>query len=164
MTPGARIAAAIDILETLAAGSRPADDVAAAYFRGHRYIGSKDRAQVARHVYSVLRHRAAVGWWVDRAGKGDVGVAPRTQVMAALLVAEGVFTKYPGLSVVMMESGFSWLPNFMWRSNKTWRAMRAEIPWVDRPPADIIRDHVRFTLQPVDVPAVEDDGPAVIAH
>ena len=89
MTPGARIAAAIDILETLAAGTRPADDVAAAYFRSHRYIGSKDRAQVARHVYSVLRHRATLDWWVDRAGKGDIGIAPRSRVMAALLVAEG---------------------------------------------------------------------------
>jgi 16S rRNA (cytosine967-C5)-methyltransferase len=89
VTPGARIAAAIDILEALAAGARPADDVAADYFRRRRYIGSKDRAQVSRHVYSVLRHRAALDWWVARAGKGDVGVAPRTRVMAALAIAEG---------------------------------------------------------------------------
>ncbi len=89
MTPGARIAAAIDILETLAAGSRPADDVAAGYFRNHRYIGSKDRAQVSRHVYSVLRHRAALDWWVDRAGRNNIAASPRSRMMAALLVAEG---------------------------------------------------------------------------
>jgi 16S rRNA (cytosine967-C5)-methyltransferase len=89
MTPGARIAAAIDILEALAAGTRPADDVAADYFRRRRYIGSKDRAQVSRHVYSVLRHRAALDWWVDRAGKGAIGTGPRSRIMAALLVAEG---------------------------------------------------------------------------
>jgi predicted TIM-barrel fold metal-dependent hydrolase len=40
----------------------------------------------------------------------------------------------------------------MWRAVKTWRAMRAEVPWVDRAPAEIIRDHVRFTLQPSDAP------------
>jgi 16S rRNA (cytosine967-C5)-methyltransferase len=89
LTPGARIAAAIDILETLAAGTKPADDVAAAYFRGHRYIGSKDRAQVARHVYSVLRHRAALDWWVERAGRSNISAAPRPRVIAALLLAEG---------------------------------------------------------------------------
>ena len=89
MTPGARIAAAIDILEALAAGTRPADDVAADYFRRRRYIGSKDRAQVSRHVYSVLRHRAALDWWVGRAGKGAIGAAPRSRMMAALAVAEG---------------------------------------------------------------------------
>src|SRR5580700_10191184 len=89
MTPGARIAAAIDILEALAAGTRPAGDVAAAYFRSHRYIGSKDRAQVSRHVYSVLRHRAVLDWWVERAGRSNIAASPRSRVMASLLVAEG---------------------------------------------------------------------------
>jgi 16S rRNA (cytosine967-C5)-methyltransferase len=89
VTPGARIAAAIDILEALAAGTRPADDVAADYFRRRRYIGSKDRAQVARHVYGVLRHRAVLDWWVDRAGKGAIGITPRSRIMAALAIAEG---------------------------------------------------------------------------
>ena len=89
MTPGARIAAAIDILDTLAAGTRPADDVAASYFRKHRYIGSKDRAQVSRHVYSVLRHRAALDWWVERAGRANIAASARSRMMAALLVAEG---------------------------------------------------------------------------
>ena len=65
---------------------------------------------------------------------------------------EGVFSKFPGLRVVLIESGYTWLPNFMWRMNKTWRGVRSEVPWVDRPPADIIRAHVRVTLQP-------DEGP-----
>jgi uncharacterized protein len=30
--------------------------------------------------------------------------------------------------------------------------MRIEVPWVDRPPDQIIREHVRITLQPVDAP------------
>ena len=88
MTPGARIAAAIDILETLTAGSRPADDVAAGYFRKHRYIGSKDRAAVSRHVYAVLRHRAALDWWVERAGRNNIAASARARMIAALAVAE----------------------------------------------------------------------------
>ena len=35
--------------------------------------------------------------------------------------------------------------------------MRAEVPWLDRPPADIIRERVRFTLQPLDLPP-DDPG------
>jgi predicted TIM-barrel fold metal-dependent hydrolase len=30
--------------------------------------------------------------------------------------------------------------------------MRPEVPWIDRPPAEVIREHVRVTLQPVDAP------------
>jgi len=40
--------------------------------------------------------------------------------------------------------------------------VRAEVPWVDRPPADIIREHVRFTLQPTDAPPDPADLARVI--
>ena len=66
MTPGARVAAAIDILGAIDGGERPADDIAAEYFRRRRYIGAKDRAQVSAHVYAVLRQRAALDWWIAR--------------------------------------------------------------------------------------------------
>jgi predicted TIM-barrel fold metal-dependent hydrolase len=39
-----------------------------------------------------------------------------------------------------------------------------EIPWVDQPPADLIRRQVRFTLQPVDAPPDSDDILRVIEH
>jgi len=68
------------------------------------------------------------------------------------LIYEGVFGKFPGLKVVLMESGVSWLPAFMWRANKTWRGVRVEVPWVEREPASLIRDHVRVTMQPFDAP------------
>jgi uncharacterized protein len=68
------------------------------------------------------------------------------------LITEGVFVEFPRLKVVLMESGVSWLPNYLWRANKTWRAMRAEVPWQTRPPADFVREHVRLTLQPFDEP------------
>jgi uncharacterized protein len=76
-----------------------------------------------------------------------------TQLLS--LVAEGVFQKFPKLRVVLIESGFTWLPTWLWRTNKTWRGVRAEVPWIDRSPAEIVREHVRFTLQPVDAPRAE---------
>ncbi len=54
--------------------------------------------------------------------------------------------------------------NFLWRATRTWRAMRAEVPWVDRAPADIIRDHVRVTLQPTDAPPRPEDMARVLRH
>ena len=34
--------------------------------------------------------------------------------------------------------------------NAEWKGLRREIPWVDRPPMDIIRDHFRFSIAPID--------------
>jgi len=78
LTPGAQVAAAIEILAAVDAGDRPADDVAADYFRHRRYIGAKDRAQISSHTYSVLRHRASLDWWIARCG---VAIAPRNRML-----------------------------------------------------------------------------------
>ncbi|MBV8494366.1 MAG: RsmB/NOP family class I SAM-dependent RNA methyltransferase [Alphaproteobacteria bacterium] len=88
MTPGARIAAAIDILEAIGGGAAPADDVAADYFRRRRYIGAKDRAQISAHIYAVLRHRATIDWWIARASRGEVQPSSRSRVLAALLLVD----------------------------------------------------------------------------
>jgi uncharacterized protein len=68
------------------------------------------------------------------------------------LVSEGVFVEFPSLKVVLLESGVTWLPAYLWRLNKTWRGIRAEVPWLDRAPSDYIREHVRLTIQPFDRP------------
>ena len=88
MTPGARVAAAIDILAEIEGGERPADDTAADYFRRRRYIGAKDRAAVAAHVYAVLRHRAVIDWWTLRTGNGEVAPAARSRMITALLLVD----------------------------------------------------------------------------
>jgi uncharacterized protein len=38
------------------------------------------------------------------------------------------------------------------------------VPWVDRPPAEIVRDHVRLTIQPFDAPAEPDLVERMIDH
>ena len=53
---------------------------------------------------------------------------------------------------MLIESGVTWLPASLWRINKTWRGVRAEVPWLDRLPSDIVRQHVRLTAQPFDAP------------
>jgi len=85
LTPGAQVAAAIDILAAIDLGERPADDVAADYFRRRRYIGAKDRRHIAGHVYTVLRHRSALDWWI---AKHPVDIGPKSRVLAALVLAE----------------------------------------------------------------------------
>jgi 16S rRNA (cytosine967-C5)-methyltransferase len=86
VTPGAQIAAAIEILTEIETVDRPADDVAANFFRHRRYIGAKDRAHVADHVYAVMRHRASLDWW---AGKHRIRIGPRSRMLASLISIEG---------------------------------------------------------------------------
>src|SRR5579883_3455638 len=59
MTPGARIAAAIEVLGEIEARKRPAADVLRDWGLAHRFAGSKDRAAIASLVYDALRKRAS---------------------------------------------------------------------------------------------------------
>lgn len=72
------------------------------------------------------------------------------QAQVISLISEGVFTKFPDLRVVLAESGFTWLPHLMWRFSKNWKGLRREVPWVDRLPSEIMREHIRLTIQPID--------------
>jgi len=68
MTPGARIEAAIELLDEIRGGTRPADQVIDAYFKRCRYAGSGDRRAISERVYNLLRRRARIDWWIDRTG------------------------------------------------------------------------------------------------
>ncbi|MGH7152295.1 MAG: amidohydrolase family protein [Acetobacteraceae bacterium] len=116
----------------------------------------RHRLPLCIHAGSTFRHATTSNGWPSYYLEDYVVMAQAFQAQLLSLIAEGVFTKFPGLTVVLAESGFTWLPQFMWRQVKTWRAMRAEIPWVDRAPTEIIRDQVRVTLQPTDAPPEPD--------
>ena len=64
--------AAIELLDRDRAGAaRPADDVVGRLFPPPPLSSaSKDRGAISEHVYAVLRHRAALDWWIARAGRG----------------------------------------------------------------------------------------------
>jgi predicted TIM-barrel fold metal-dependent hydrolase len=107
---------------------------------------------VGIHAGSSYRYAPTSVGWTSYLFEDYVAQSAAFENQLLSFVAEGVFAKYPGLKVVLMESGFAWLPPFLWRANKTWRGVRAETPWVKRSPGEIIREHVRITLQPVDEP------------
>src|SRR5260221_6787635 len=62
MTPGARLAAAIEIFADIAARRRPAADTLKEWGLSHRFAGSGDRAGIAGLVYDALRRRASSAW------------------------------------------------------------------------------------------------------
>jgi uncharacterized protein len=93
----------------------------------------------------------AAGWptsWLEE----YVDMASAFAAQVTSLVAEGTFDRFPGLRMSLIESGFAWLPAFLWRFDKGWRGLRREVPWTTRLPSEYVRDHVRVSLQPVDGP------------
>lgn len=60
MTPGARVAAAIAVLDQIIDGA-VAEHALTAWARSSRFAGSKDRAAVRDHVFDVLRAKRSLG-------------------------------------------------------------------------------------------------------
>ena len=104
------------------------------------------------HPGSTYRQSMTSLGWPSYYVEDYVAYAQAFQSQLGSLVCEGAFAKFPKLKVVLMESGVTWLPGFLWRLSKFWRGIRSEVPWVDRPPKEIVRDHVRLTIQPFDAP------------
>ena len=124
----------------------------------------RHRLPIGVHAGSAYRHPVtSLGWpstYIEDYSAQSLGF----QSQIASLVTEGVFQKFPRLTVVLLESGVTWLPAFVWRLAKFWRGVRSEVPWVDRSPAEIVRDHVRLTVQPLDAPADQAMITRVIEH
>ena len=107
---------------------------------------------VGVHAGSTYRHPVTPVGWPSTHLEDYVNQASAFASQLTSLVAEGVFTKFPELVVVLLESGVSWLPAHLWRLTKFWKGLRSEIPWVSDPPTAIVRERVRLTLQPLDAP------------
>ncbi|MCK0094662.1 RsmB/NOP family class I SAM-dependent RNA methyltransferase [Yoonia sp. F2084L] len=116
MTPGARVAAAIAVLDQINAGT-PAEQALTAWARGSRYAGSKDRAAVRDHVFDVLRAKRSLG---DGAGRN---------LMQRLAVRDS-------LDVAALFSGEGHAPAALTAAEQTaletplqlWNAARCDVP------------------------------------
>ena len=83
MTPEARVAAAIELVEAVQAQPRrPADAIVAEFFRARRFIGGGDRRAVSDLGWGVLRQVIRLRW---HAGEG---ASARALVLAQLLLVE----------------------------------------------------------------------------
>jgi predicted TIM-barrel fold metal-dependent hydrolase len=72
------------------------------------------------------------------------------QVMS--LIFDGVFDRFPTLRIVFVEHAFSWILPLMWRMDAIYEARKK---WMDikRKPSEYVKEHIKFTTQPLDYPA-----------
>jgi predicted TIM-barrel fold metal-dependent hydrolase len=68
----------------------------------------------------------------------------------ASLICNGVLDRFPALRVVVLETGFTWAPHFLWRLDQHHRQLRSEVPWLKRKPSESFREQVRLGTQPLE--------------
>src|SRR5436305_13947471 len=83
MTPGARVAAAIEVLDDIIARRRPAADALKDWGLTHRFAGSKDRAAISGLVFDALRRKASAAWIMQ-------DESPRAIMIGALHLQRGL--------------------------------------------------------------------------
>ena len=84
MKPGARLRAAVEVLEAIEGRHRPAADALGDWGKAHRFAGSGDRAAIGNLVYDALRRRQslAAGMGSDSARALVLGVARHAFAMS----------------------------------------------------------------------------------
>lgn len=105
---------------------------------------------VAIHIGGVFRQAPTSVGWPTTYLEWYVGQQANLEAQLASIVSEGILQKYPKTQIVVTEVGFKWLPPFIWKFDKLWKSYRPDLPWVDRAPSELIREHVRFTTAPSD--------------
>jgi uncharacterized protein len=91
-------------------------------------VAEQHKLPLAIHAGSQYRMAPSSVGWPSYRYEYYLAESQAFQAQLLSLILEGVFGKFPNLKVVLMESGVSWLPAFMWRANKTWKGVRVEVP------------------------------------
>jgi 16S rRNA (cytosine967-C5)-methyltransferase len=116
MTPAARIEASIELLGHIAGSPVPMDATVGDYMRARRYIGARDRADIAERVYDIMRARARLGWWLERLGAPD---SPRNRVIFWLALAE---LKQGAFEIATLFAGGQYEPEPLSGPERAWAA------------------------------------------
>jgi predicted TIM-barrel fold metal-dependent hydrolase len=113
----------------------------------------------ARHDLPIAIHfGGANGWPITGAGwpsfyfEDHAGMPQAFQAQIISLIFEGVFAEFPTLKVVLVEGGMAWLPPLMWRMDRCWRQLGEEVPHLQQPPSEVLRQHFWCTTQPMEEP------------
>ncbi len=89
MRPGARISAAIEVLEEVIDRHRPVSLALADWGKAHRFAGSGDRSAIGNLVYDALRRRTSLGWAMgaDTPRAIAIGAAPEALAVEPSAIA-----------------------------------------------------------------------------
>jgi predicted TIM-barrel fold metal-dependent hydrolase len=85
-----------------------------------------------------------------------IGIPQAAMSQLTSMLCGGVFDALPDLRLVILETGFTWVPHWMMRADQHYRELRNEIPWVKKLPSAIFREQVRVATQPMEEMTKDD--------
>jgi hypothetical protein len=104
------------------------------------------------HAFGFGGYPITGGGWPSYYIEETVGHAQACISLLTSMVVEGVFERFPGLKLVLIESGFGWLPSLGWRLDRLWKRLKQETPHLRCSPSETIRKNVWLTTQPMEEP------------
>lgn len=116
----------------------------------------RNNLPIGIHAGSMYRYPTTSCGWPTHYSQEYASAPQMFSAQVQSLLSEGVFDKFPSLTFVLIESGVGWVIPYMWRSTKTWRGIRGEVPWMKRSTMVEVRDRVRLTIMPFDGPEAAD--------
>ena len=122
-------------------------------------------AAAARHGLPVAMHftghgaavlgASAVGRYPHHVDYHSIAYPLMYSAHLVSWICNGVFDRLPDFSVVFLEGGFLWHRPIIARLARHWPSLRREVQAGRDDPFDYVREHVRFTSQPIE----ETDDP-----
>ena len=111
MTPAAHIAETIKLLRLIQKQKRkPAAQILAKHFREARYVGAKDRREIADFTFDILRNLQKLEWWAAQI-EGENNNVKEVSERKIILLAMVFLKKYSLAGIQNMFSGANHHPD-----------------------------------------------------
>jgi predicted TIM-barrel fold metal-dependent hydrolase len=112
---------------------------------------------IGMHIGGEAGHAPTASGWPSFYIEDHHGLIHSMQCQATSMVLEGVFDRFPGLRLIMIEGGFAWIPSLKWRLDRNWKRMRSEVPHLRRAPSEYFASNIWVSTQPMEEPEDPED-------
>jgi predicted TIM-barrel fold metal-dependent hydrolase len=75
----------------------------------------------------------------------------------ASMLTDGVFEEFPNLRFGFIEGGVVWAPHVIGRLDRTYRALKTELPWLKKLPSEYFVGRLFWSTQPIEEPTENPD-------